>query len=88
MKFFVVIVLVMFISNVVLSTADDDCDFNGIIEKYRNKEEIAHMSLDDQRNTVIVEINKANNEHIPVLQGKSNCQLRKIVKNLEGNNQE
>jgi len=88
MKFFVVIVLVMFISNVVLSTADDDCDFNGIIEKYRNKEEIAHMSLDDQRNTVIVEINKANNERIPVLQDKSNCELRKIVKDLEGNNQE
>jgi hypothetical protein len=88
MKFSVAIVLIMLISNFVFSTADDDCDFNGIIEKYRNKEEIAQMSLDDQRNTVIVEINKAINESIPVLQGKSNCQLRKIVKDIDGNNQE
>lgn len=86
MKFSMMILLVIVINNLVFSMPDKDCDFNGIIEKYRNKEEIAQMSLDDQRETVIVEITKASDESIPVLQGKSNCQLRKIVENFDGNN--
>jgi hypothetical protein len=84
MKFFVMILSVMVISSFMLSMTHADCDFDGIIQKYRNPRSIALMSLDDQRNTVIVEVNKFSHEPIPQLQGKSNCELREMVEEHYG----
>ena len=41
----------------------------------RTLDELAGMSADDQRNTLIVELNKATNETIPALQAKSSKDL-------------
>jgi hypothetical protein len=76
MRFSVIILLITIISSFMFSMTYADCHFNGIIQRFRSAEELAVMSDDDKRNTIIVEINKATGMDIRTLQGKSNCELR------------
>ena len=78
MKFSIILFLVTLVSSFLFSMTHADCHFRGIIERFRTNDELAGMSDDDKRNTIIVEANKAVGLSIGELQGKSNCELRQF----------
>jgi hypothetical protein len=60
----------------VFSMAYAKCDFDRFTTKYRNVEDIAKMSDDDKRNTIIVELTDDSD-----LQAKTNCELEQMLTN-------
>lgn len=58
-----------------------DLTLNGILRSLniRTEEELKHMSEDDKRNTLIVEISNRKSLQIPYLQSKNNFELMKII---------
>ena len=54
-----------------------------LVEKgWRTAQEVLRMSTSDQRNTMIVELNKATNTHVSTLQGKNNATLIAMAQSL------
>ncbi len=58
-----------------MKTVEISISLGILLNQWRTLEQLTEMQVDDQRNTIIVELSKVSTDSVPFLQGVSNTDL-------------